>query len=136
MRRSSLSLSWTFHRPPDALRFLEMDPYAKTALSSGNDVVFFERYHVVNCRRAEGSNLYLDEFSADSDLSQSSVCIVFSQSMIIPGTQLLSCRGTLALVVPTQCAIHRFFIHAWQDNLTVGGTSMLPTDCTSNEPSI
>lgn len=96
-----------------------MDPSTKTASSFGK-VAFVSLYGVVNCRRAEGSNLYLDEFSADSDLSQSSVCIVFSQSMIIPGTQLLSCRGTLALVVPTQCAIHRFFIHAWQDNLTVG----------------
>lgn len=81
-------------------------------------------------RRAEGSNLYLDEFSADSDLSQSSLCIVFSQSMVIPGTQLLNCRGTLVLVVPTQCAIHRFFIHAWQEGASVNQSllSKFPRD--------
>ncbi|KAL3095032.1 hypothetical protein niasHS_006383 [Heterodera schachtii] len=62
--------------------------------------------------RAEGANLFLNEYSVDRDLNDASLCINFSQSLLIPGTQLCIVRRKLLLLaVPTQSGIHRFYVH-------------------------
>uniref|UniRef100_A0A914GWM9 Uncharacterized protein n=1 Tax=Globodera rostochiensis TaxID=31243 RepID=A0A914GWM9_GLORO len=62
--------------------------------------------------RADGANLFLNEFSVDRDLVDASLCINFSQSLLVPGTQLFIVRRKLLLlVVPTQSGIHRFYVH-------------------------
>uniref|UniRef100_A0A1I8B7X5 ER membrane protein complex subunit 1 n=1 Tax=Meloidogyne hapla TaxID=6305 RepID=A0A1I8B7X5_MELHA len=62
--------------------------------------------------RADGTNLHLNEYSIDKDLIDSSLCINFSHSLIIPGTRLFIVRHkNFLIVVPTQSGIHRFYVH-------------------------
>lgn len=61
-------------------------------------------------RRAEGTTLLLDEFSAKRDLTDSSITIAFPQSIVVPGTYLFVYKGMLFLVVPTQSGVHCFFM--------------------------
>ncbi|KAI1722539.1 nucleoporin domain-containing protein [Ditylenchus destructor] len=61
--------------------------------------------------RSDGTNLYLDEFSTERDLQESSLTINFSQSLIVPGTTLFYYKHVLILVVPTQSGLHTFNIN-------------------------
>uniref|UniRef100_A0A914YYV1 Uncharacterized protein n=1 Tax=Panagrolaimus superbus TaxID=310955 RepID=A0A914YYV1_9BILA len=60
--------------------------------------------------RSDGPNLYLDEYSTDHDLKESSLCINFTRANIIPGVKIFSHCGMLVLIVPTQAAIHRIMV--------------------------
>uniref|UniRef100_A0AC34QPA2 Nuclear pore complex protein Nup160 n=1 Tax=Panagrolaimus sp. JU765 TaxID=591449 RepID=A0AC34QPA2_9BILA len=75
--------------------------------------------------RAEGSNLYLDEYSVDRVLRDAAICINFGHSIIIPGTRLFTHCGMLLLFVPTQAAIHRIMVRIARDDLAASQKSIL-----------
>lgn len=66
-------------------------------------------YLIINFRRTDNSNLYIDEFSAKRDLLDSSITIIFPESFIVPGTNFFLYKGVLVLAVPTQAGIHSFW---------------------------
>uniref|UniRef100_A0A914CBT9 Nuclear pore complex protein Nup160 n=1 Tax=Acrobeloides nanus TaxID=290746 RepID=A0A914CBT9_9BILA len=91
--------------------------------------------------RAEGPNLFLDEFSTDSDLHDSSICLNFTHTKILPGTQIFVYRGFLILVVPTQSSLHWFYVSMNTDSDSRGPLrpnysilSLFPNECDLQAP--
>ncbi|KAF7637423.1 hypothetical protein Mgra_00003167 [Meloidogyne graminicola] len=94
-----------------------MDLFSGTELAFGDSYFIPRNPNTFQSKqllvRSDGANnLYLNEYSIDKDLIESSLCINFSASLIIPGTRLFIVRHKIFLiVVPTQSGIHRFYVH-------------------------
>ncbi|VDM50912.1 unnamed protein product, partial [Toxocara canis] len=93
-----------------ALRSLDSDEAQSSAgcFDFGEETPFKDRFIIW---RARGANLDVEERSVECDLmSDTSLCVNFARAHIVPGTQFNFANGKLVFVVPTQTAIHRFFI--------------------------
>ncbi|VDO59059.1 unnamed protein product [Onchocerca flexuosa] len=60
------------------------------------------------CRRSNRSSLLLEERSVERSLDFASLCLNFSPTNVIPGTQFSFAHDKLVLLVPTQNTLYRF----------------------------
>uniref|UniRef100_A0AC35U0S7 Mic1 domain-containing protein n=1 Tax=Rhabditophanes sp. KR3021 TaxID=114890 RepID=A0AC35U0S7_9BILA len=83
---------------------VDVEPSTGCFTFPNNGTVLDDRFIIW---RAEGSHLYLQEFSTRSKLADTKLCLNVSPSVIIPGTEIVFHGNIFTLTVPTQYAIQR-----------------------------